>query len=122
MSKITIRGIPGFKYDEINGLDQILGIKEVNPRSYSLLCTLNHLNALKWKNTLFEFGHRSDNDVILHLQREFIDIKQLMKKSIPKHTFSFEDERININYVSVMADVSVDQLQGLHLCDFNRIF
>lgn len=56
---------------------------------------------------LFEFGSRTDNDVILHLKREFIDTK--FDNSMPKFTFSFDDEQINISYVTVMADVSVVQ-------------
>lgn len=101
-----IRGTPGFKYDDVQGLDQILNIKKIHPRSYSLLCTLNNVNQLKWKNVLFEHGQRVENDIILHLQREFIDTELLAKKLVPKFTFSFENEQINISYVSLMADVS----------------
>lgn len=93
----------------MHGLDRILNIKRIHPRSYSLLCTLNNVKQHKWKNVLSEYGNRTDQDVVLHLQREFIDTKMLTKKSMPKFTFSFEDERINISYVSVTADVSIEQ-------------
>lgn len=102
-----IRGTPGFKYDDVQGLNAILNIKTIHPRSYSLLCTLDSVNQLKWKHVVFEYGQRSDNDTILHLRREFVDTKQLEKKSKPKFTFAFEDEQINVSYVSVTADVSV---------------
>lgn len=107
-SKIVIRGTPGFKYDDMNGLDRILNITRINPRSYSFLCTLNNdSNNVRWRKVLYEFGSRTESDVILHLQREFIDTKG--KKSKRKYKFSFEDEQINISYVSVMADVSAEQ-------------
>lgn len=93
----------------MHGLDRILNIKRIHPRSYSSLCTLNNVKQRKWKNVLFEYGNRTDQDVVLHLQREFIDTKMLTKKSMPKFTFSFEDERINISYVSVTTDVSIEQ-------------
>lgn len=102
-----IRGTPGFKYDDVQGLNELLNIKTIHPRSYSLLCTLDSVNQLKWKHVVFEYGQRSDNDTILHLRREFVDTKQLDKKSKPKFTFAFEDEQINVSYVSVTADVSV---------------
>lgn len=115
-----IRGTPGFRYDDVQGLNEILNIKTIHPRSYSLLCTLDSVNQLKWKHVVFEYGHRSDNDTILHLRREFVDTKQLDKKSKPKFTFAFEDERINVSYVSVTADVSVHLLNQCDFCcDFS---
>lgn len=106
-SKISIRGTLGFKFDDVQGLERMLNIKRIHPRSFRLLCTLNN-NNVKWKKVLYEFGSRTGNDVMLHLQREFIDTKDLTSKAKPKFTFSFQDERINISYVSITADVSVN--------------
>lgn len=106
-SSIKIQGTPGFKFDALQGLDRFLNINRIRPRSYSFLCITNNVRLLKWKNVLYEFGHRSDSDVVLHLQKQFIDTKVLSKESIPKFTFLFENAEVNMSYVSVMADVSV---------------
>lgn len=104
-----IRGTPGFRLDDVQGLDRILNIKRIHPRSYSLLCISDDVKQFKRKNVLFEYGHRSNDDVFLHLQREFIEAEKSDKKSIPKFTFAFEDKQISISYVSIMADVSIEQ-------------
>lgn len=121
-SKIKIQGAPGIRVDTIQGLDRIFNITRIRPRSYSFLCTANESKRLKWRNVLFEFGQRSDNDVILHLQSEFIKTKKFSKHSAPQYTFSFEDAQVNINYVSVIADVSMkcNQFEQFFFCLENR--
>lgn len=102
-SNITIRGVPGFKFDVIEQLDRLLNIKMFKPRSLGLICTKNDKKHLKRKNIIYEYGNRIADDFVAHYQSEVV----VAGNEKSKFSFDFQDSLVNISYVALTVDVSL---------------
>lgn len=117
---VEVRGFPGIKSDHFDAMFHILGRKLFKPRSYALICANTKSNKVKLLQRSRHWGKRLPNDLLLRLETKRVTASI---GKIPKHTFQYDDTKININYVELNVNVSyhafaADTQQFLYLLFF----
>lgn len=93
--------MPGFKFD-VDELNWLFEPNTLKPRSFAFICNAKTAKTWKRKKLIYEFGSRSNGDILIHFRNELIK-----PESSNRAIFRFEDPQVKITYVALLAYVKM---------------
>lgn len=87
----------------IPGLRRWLAVKIFLKRSFALMCMRNS-GRPEAAYRQFEFGKRTDGDILLHFEKQSITT---YNNRLPKHSIEYTGSDVNLTAVFIRLDVSM---------------